>query len=176
MSRFGRMFRISDFIDDVIRETGLNFEYWGTAEPEMEMRNANTNEWRDSFTIWQDCDNIPRIAFCHRCHSMLGLENSRTHFRGIGSRHSWEQVNQEPQNSRRCSFCDALTLSLQQSGAAMDYAGQMTDYIVPINHPHPPNNYAHAYPNFIWWYDSSNIHRAVFCPFCDSLWAEDDPQ
>ncbi|RDB20489.1 hypothetical protein Hypma_012447 [Hypsizygus marmoreus] len=177
MSRFGTMFCVCDFIDDVIRrETGLNFEYWGTAEPETEMRNPNIDEWRDSFTVWQDCDDIPRIALCHRCHSMLGLEISRAHFRGINSRDNWEQLNHEPQNTHHCSFCDTLALSLQQNDTTIDYVGQMTDYVVPTNHLHPPNNYAHVYPDFVWWYDSSNIRRAVLCPFCSSLWAVDDPQ
>ncbi|RDB24470.1 hypothetical protein Hypma_008536 [Hypsizygus marmoreus] len=87
------------------------------------MRNPNANRWRDAFSTWQDCDNIPHVALCHRY-----------------------------------------------------YLGKMTNYVLSINPPQPADEYASVYPDFIWWYDPLNVRRAVFCPFCDSLWAVDDPQ
>ncbi|RDB22188.1 hypothetical protein Hypma_010569 [Hypsizygus marmoreus] len=154
-------FCLCDFLYTYFERQGYDLTRWEGDDLEL-----TETDHAYAFSVWNDCEDIPRFLVCHVCKRAFGLSNSFTQFRGYESKKRSEPESEE------CLFCKAVTHQLVDDGSEVEFFGRMEGYVIrrPLAQECTP------YDAFYWWAAPQGNRTAVRCSFCDSLWGIDEEE
>ncbi|RDB23240.1 hypothetical protein Hypma_009689 [Hypsizygus marmoreus] len=119
-----------------------------------------------AFSVWNDCEDIPRFVVCHICRRAFGLSNPFTIFRGYESKRRREPT------SENCLSCEAVTQQMTRDGNGVEYFGRMEGYVIKRS----LLAQSMPYDAFYWWAALEGNRTAVRCSVCASLWGIDEEE